>query len=223
MDEGSNYETTRKIAKETRHPYKFKKVQKLYPNDYRRRLRFARWAIRRCNADPDFFQRVCFTDESTFTQEGVLNKQNKRYWARKGENPHGTTEVERQKRWKVQVWAGIVGDRIIGPIFFNGNLTGLSYSRFIRRTLPRLIEENPIAVERMWWQQDGAPAHNSIRASVEINRIFQRRWIGNRGTTEWPPRSPDLTPLDFWLWSKLKVLCYREPPTTSQDMMDRIT
>jgi hypothetical protein len=29
-------------------------------------------------------------------------------------------------------------------------------------------------------------------------------WIGRGGTTAWPPRSPDLTPLDFSVWDTLK-------------------
>ena len=34
------------------------------------------------------------------------------------------------------------------------------------------------------------------------------RWIGRRGTIEWPARSPDLTPLDFFLWGYLKNKVY---------------
>jgi hypothetical protein len=27
---------------------------------------------------------------------------------------------------------------------------------------------------------------------------------------EWPPRSPDLSPLDFYLWGHLKAMVYQE-------------
>jgi hypothetical protein len=37
---------------------------------------------------------------------------------------------------------------------------------------------------------------------------FPGYWIGRRGPVEWPPRSPDLIPLDFYLWGHLKAkLC----------------
>ena len=39
-----------------------------------------------------------------------------------------------------------------------------------------------------------------------------------------PPRSPDLTPLDFFLWGHLQSIVYEEgPPATLRDLRDRIT
>jgi hypothetical protein len=32
-----------------------------------------------------------------------------------------------------------------------------------------------------------------------LDRLFPGQWIGRRGSVEWPPRSPDLTPLDVLL------------------------
>lgn len=197
-------------------------MQKLHNNDERRRFRFAQWMLRKYNRNPNFLRTICFTDESTFTQCGCFNNQNKRCWARKGENPHCVHEVEKQKRWKVQVWIEIVGDRLVGPFFIEGNFTGLKYTRFLERELPNLLAGNPVPIDNMWWQQDGAPPHNCLAAYMAINRRFQRRFIGKRGLREWPLRSPDLTPCDFWLWGKLKEKCYRELPTTRENMIERI-
>ncbi|PSN42462.1 hypothetical protein C0J52_18920 [Blattella germanica] len=41
----------------------------------------------------------------------------------------------------------------------------------------------------------------------ELRRIFGRRLISN---DFWPPRSPDLTPSDFYLWGVLKGRIYRK-------------
>jgi hypothetical protein len=30
-----------------------------------------------------------------------------------------------------------------------------------------------------------------------LDATFPKRWIGRDGPTPWPPRSPDITPLDF--------------------------
>ncbi|GBL81889.1 hypothetical protein AVEN_50489-1 [Araneus ventricosus] len=38
----------------------------------------------------------------------------------------------------------------------------------------------------------------------------------------WPPRSPDLTPLDFILWGHLKKLVYRDVVTTQMDLVARL-
>ena len=37
-----------------------------------------------------------------------------------------------------------------------------------------------------------------------LDEEFPGRWIGRRGPVEWPARSPDLTPPDFFLWGVLK-------------------
>ena len=54
-------------------------------------------------------------------------------------------------------------------------------------------------------QQDGAPAHwhQSVRSFLNDN--LPNRWIGRAGPNDqhfckWPPRSPDLTVCDFYLW-----------------------
>lgn len=57
------------------------------------------------------------------------------------------------------------------------------------------IDELPIAQSRrLWYQLDGAPAHSVVGAR------FGEQWIGRYGPARWPPRSPDLTPPDFFLW-----------------------
>ncbi|EZA60089.1 hypothetical protein X777_13914, partial [Ooceraea biroi] len=37
-----------------------------------------------------------------------------------------------------------------------------------------------------------------------LNESFPDRWTGRGGRISWPARSPDLTPLDFFLWRHLK-------------------
>lgn len=76
--------------------------------------------------------------------------------------------------------------------------------------LPILLENVELETRiRMWFQQDGAPAHRSQLIQNYLNNRFPNRWIGNR-THEWPPRSPDLTPLDFFVGlCKRKSLCNR--------------
>jgi len=42
-----------------------------------------------------------------------------------------------------------------------------------------------------------------------LDRQFPDHWIARRGPVEWPPRSPDLNPLDFYLWGHLKAVVYQ--------------
>ncbi|OXU20115.1 hypothetical protein TSAR_016502 [Trichomalopsis sarcophagae] len=71
---------------------------------------------------------------------------------------------------------------------------------------------------RMWLQQDGDPPHYARLVRNFLNDRFPNRWIGRGGPIAWSPRSPDLTPLDFYLWGYLNDTVYRERPTTANDM-----
>ena len=55
-----------------------------------------------------------------------------------------------------------------------------------------------------------------------LNTKFPNRWIGRYGPVRWPPRSPDLTPLDFHEWGTLKSRVYSVPVTTREELVNRI-
>ena len=61
------------------------------------------------------------------------------------------------------------------------------------------------------FQQDGAPAHFARDVRQYLDHQFPERWIGRGGPIRWARRSPDLTPLDFYLWDHLKNFVYRSP------------
>ncbi|KOC65463.1 hypothetical protein WH47_10042, partial [Habropoda laboriosa] len=62
-------------------------------------------------------------------------------------------------------------------------------------------------------QHDGCLNHSSRAAREFLNDKFPIRL---------DVRSPDLTPLDFFLWGKLKDDVYREQPTTPENMREEI-
>jgi hypothetical protein len=59
------------------------------------------------------------------------------------------------------------------------------------------------------FEQDGAQLHWRLNVLGFLNEIFPDLWIGRNGPIPWPPRSPDITPLDFFLWSYVKDIMYR--------------
>ena len=52
--------------------------------------------------------------------------------------------------------------------------------------------------------QDGAPPHFGIVVREWLNAQIPGRCMGRHGSQEWPARSPELTPCDFFLWGWLK-------------------
>lgn len=209
------------------HPYKVHLVQELIEDDLDRRLEFCEIMMDRCNANPQFLSKMVFSDEATFCLSGSVNRQNFRYWA--PENPHWSMESHTQFPQKVNVWAGIVGTAIVGPFFIEGTLNSEKYLDLLQNYIIPSVsalypnDENPnIPADSIWFQQDGAPPHYSRTVREYLHNIFPNRWIGRRGFIEWPARSPDLTPLDFYLWGYLKSKVYFNKPENIDELKNRI-
>ncbi|KAJ8936750.1 hypothetical protein NQ318_016121, partial [Aromia moschata] len=125
-------------------PFKPKFRHTLEEGDEAKRLDFCLEMSNRVLNDVGFHKRILFSDESTFSTNGVVSSQHCRY-----------------------------------------------------RT-------------RMFFQQDGCPAHHAVTVRNWLNSEFNEHWIGKKGPILWPPRSPDLTILDLYLWGRLKQIDYRE-------------
>ncbi|GFW78578.1 histone-lysine N-methyltransferase SETMAR [Trichonephila clavipes] len=66
-------------------------------------------------------------------------------------------------------------------------------------------ELNNHDVQELWFQQDGATCHTA-RATIDLLKdTFGDRLVSRFGPVNWPPRSCDLTPLDYFLWGYVKV------------------
>lgn len=178
-------------------PYKFRKVQTLYPNDYQRRLLFCRWYRRKIEVNNLFLNNVIWTDEAYITSAGIFNRQNAHWWS--DTNPHQTVNVQNQGRFGFSVWCAIYQNRVLATHIFDNRLTGQRYLNIINEHIIGFIDTLPLNErQNIYFQQDGAPQHNSRIVVEVLNNNFENKWIGTNGPIRWPPRSPDLTPLDFF-------------------------
>ena len=142
------------------HPYKIRLVQELNEDDFDRRVQFCEIMSERAMQNENFLFNVCFSDECTFFLNGIVNRHNCRYWA--DTNPRIFHETHTQYPQKLNVWAGIFGNSIVGPFFLPGNLTGDMYLDLLENTidpaLTHIIENDPAYNEHeLIFQQDGAP------------------------------------------------------------------
>lgn len=85
-------------------------------DDFDRRLQFCETMSERAIADQHFLFNICFSDECSFFLNGIVNRHNCRYWS--DSNPSIFHEVHTQHPQKLNVWAGIFGDRLVGPFFY---------------------------------------------------------------------------------------------------------
>lgn len=185
--------------------YKVKNSQQLLEEDPFRRMQFCETMLEKCHADQSFLSNVLFSDESTFMLHGKSNSSIVRYWST--HNLHFNNPIRTQYPQKLNVWAGILNNHIIGPLIIDGNLNSQKYLELLRNQVVPVLNEQ-FNIEETWFQHDGCPAHNSIQVTNYLNEIFPNRWIGNNGPIKWPPRSPDLAPNDFFYWGYLKNEIY---------------
>ena len=202
------------------YPYKIQLTQELKPQDHARRRTFADWVLERQEIDPNFCDKVIFSDEAHFLLSGSVNKQNCRIWG--DSNPEQYHELPLHPE-KLTVWSGFHSGGIIGPYIFrnergqpvtvNGERYRLMITDFF---LPHLHHMNQ---RNMWFQQDGATSHTAGATLELLQENFPGHIISRRGDVEWPPRSCDLT-LDFFLWGYVKSQVYVNKPTTL-DQLER--
>ena len=85
---------------------------------------------------------------------------------------------------------------------------------------PQLAEFQPWIT----FQQDGAPPHwgSDFRRFFDAT-TFPNRWIGRDGPTLWSSRSPDITPLDFFLWGYVKDKLFSTPVPDITNLKARLT
>jgi len=203
------------------HPYKIKLVQELNDDDPDRRVEFCETMMEMISQNPRFLENTVFSDEASFELNGNVNRHNCRYWS--DTNPHWMRESHTQYPQKLNVWAGILGDTIIGPFFIEGNLNAQRYLQMLENQIvPAIQALREDDFEDIWFQQDGAPPHYGIDVRRFLDQTFNERWIGRRGTIEWAPRSPDLAPLDYFLWGYLKDRVYKTNPQNLDELRHRI-
>ncbi|GFX77957.1 putative DD41D transposase [Trichonephila clavipes] len=100
---------------------------------------------------------------------------------------------------KLTVWCALWAGGILLQNDEGHNVTvnGDQYRTMITNFF--IPELNNHDVEELWFQQDGATCHTA-RATIHLLKdTFGDLLISRFGPVNWPPRSCDLTPLDYFL------------------------
>ena len=128
----------RLLKKNSLYPFKPQKVQVLHDGDKEVRVRFCRWFLQSVHNDQHFINKILWSDESMFTQTGILNLHNLHEW--RDENPHLIRKRSHQRRWSINVWAGLLNNNVIGPHILpnrhNSNHYSNTYLQFLSENLP---------------------------------------------------------------------------------------
>lgn len=213
-----SHETVRAVLKENLlQPYHVVRVQPLYENDNIHRSNFCNMVLNRIHDDDGFLKHILWSDECVFNRDGVFNTHNVHYWAE--ENPHQFREYGHQRKFSINVWLGIIDHTVIGPIYLPNRLDSAGYLN----VLEEVLDGMPLNLRHnMLYMHDGAPAHYALIVREWLDAHFPNRWIGRGGPISWPARSPDLNPLDFFVWGFIKEKVYVTPPLNADEVRERI-
>ncbi|CAH2088099.1 unnamed protein product [Euphydryas editha] len=131
--------------------------------------------LERTERDPNFFEKILWTDESRFERTGVFNIHNYHSWAI--ENPHMARPSNFQTRFSVNLWLGIVNGTLIGPFELPNRLNGAQYLEFLQNDLDDLLEDVDLYTRRrIIFQNDGAPCYytKTVREHLDQSTIPQK-------------------------------------------------
>ena len=198
-------------------PYRLQMAQQLSDDDKTNRLTFVQRIHQKIIEDPEFLNKIIFSDECSISLEGGVNKQNCRIW---GSERPDTVYQSPQSAQSIMVWCALSKKEIIGPYFFeNETVNQYSYKRMLRYFFFPKVRDYP---DDIMFQQDGAPPHfaNSVRQYLDTK--LPNRWIGRGGPIPWPARSPDLTPCDYFLWGYVKDRVFQELPNSIPELKTKI-
>ncbi|GFV07281.1 DUF4817 domain-containing protein [Trichonephila clavipes] len=138
--------------------------------------------------------------------------------------PHSAKYEDGKK--KLTVWCALWAGGTIVPYFFkndeghNVTVSGDRYRAMITNFF--IPELNNHDVQELWFQQNCETCH-TVRATIDLLKdTFGDRLISRFEPVNWSPRSCDLTPLDYFLWSYVKSLVYADKPQTLDHLEDNI-
>jgi hypothetical protein len=119
-------------------------------------------------------------------------------------------------------WAG----GVIGPYIFENKavnavaVNGVPYPNMTTEFLwPKL---DGMDMEGMWFQPDGATCHTARETTELLREKFPGRVISRNGHQNWPRKSCNLTPCDFFLWVIVKSCVYAKKPQTISELKPEI-
>lgn len=219
-ESGLTYHSVRTIltAELDFRPWKPHYCQALSAEDCDRRLEYGEMMIEWQIRWPELYHNIVWSDEANFHVGGFVNRHNCHYWG--AEDPKIIAEKV-HTRQKVTVWCGMTSTKIVGPVIMKDTMNAERYLNMLRdQVFPEISSWDNI--DDLIFMQDGAAPHFALVVRDWLDTTFPERWLGRRGPHEWPARSPDLTPCDFFLWGWAKEEVYKTNPKTIEDLEEKI-
>ena len=153
------------------------------------------------------------------------NSQNRRHWALV--HPREKFQVQISRQEKGYVLGGVLKGTLLGPFWFvdaRDNPVTLNQQTYLDMLQSKLW---PILLTRrnlwrLWFMQGNATCHCTERVLKWLHSKFAARIISRRSAIPWPPQSPDLNPLDYWLWGHMGKMIFDANPKIVPNLMQTV-
>ena len=110
--------------------------------------------------------------------------------------------------------------KLSGDILLISSMMFFNYRQMIPEYFVPQLED--LDMQNLWFYQNGATPHTARETMTILRAAFPGRVIYRFGDVPWPPRSPDFTPSDFFLWRYLKGKVYINMPNTLHELNNNI-
>lgn len=200
------------------------RVQRLTDASRDKRLSRCRQLLRRFPSEGSV-RRVWFSDEKIFTVSPPVNTQNARVYGREP----GVKKMDISSD-RLLIESSTFSPQVMVSLAFSA--MGRTRVLFVRAgakvnkeyyteeiLTPLFADIRALCGNNWTWQQDGATSHtaaHTVAFLTENSPAFIE-------PTMWPPNSPDLNPLDYFLWGALVEKVYASPISDLPELKDRIT
>ena len=161
---------------------------------------------------------IFYSDEKNFSQDQKVNKKNNRWLC---SEPTDVPIVMTTKFPATVMVLGVVSDKgdVMPPHLFEASLRVNAevyldvMINIVKPWMDQVADGRPYI-----WQQDGAPAHTAKKVQDWCEANLPHFWSKD----VWPPSSPDLNPLDFFVWGAAERETNRSPHNTKQSLITSI-
>ena len=104
---------------------------------------------------------------------------------------------------------------------FCQTVNSVRYIDMLKRFKASLLQRRA-DIDTQWFMQDGATAHTALASRQWLRENFEERVVSLKTDFEWAPYSPDINPLDFFLWGYLKDCVHSDKPNTIEEFKNSI-
>lgn len=159
-----------------------------------------------------------FSDEKNFDQDQKVNRRNDRWLCK---SPDEVPRVMHTKFPSTVMVLGVVSSEgdVMPPFFFQRGLrvNASEYIKVLEDTVKPWMDG--VANGRPYvFQQDSAPAHKARATQNWLADNVPYHWSPEL----WPPSSPDLNPLDYYVWGVVERETNARPHNTIQSVKDTV-